>query len=65
MGNEKYFTLSSSQIKSNDNFYADMVQDTPDNIKFKRKQKIETCYNYAAIVQDAPDNIKFKSKLKI
>lgn len=36
---EKYFTLSNSEIKGNDGFYTDNVEDCPDNVKYKQKAK--------------------------
>ncbi|CAG9829905.1 unnamed protein product [Diabrotica balteata] len=37
--NEKYFTLSNSEMKSNDGFYINNVQDAPDEVRFKEKVK--------------------------
>ncbi|CAH1110287.1 unnamed protein product [Psylliodes chrysocephalus] len=41
MDDEKYFTLSHSEIKGNDRFYTDDIENTPDNVKFKGKSKFE------------------------
>ncbi|CAH1109918.1 unnamed protein product [Psylliodes chrysocephalus] len=38
---EKYFTLSNSEIKGYDGFYKDNVQNILDNVKFKSKYKFE------------------------
>lgn len=36
---EKYFTLSNSEIKGNDGFYTDHVEECPDNVRYKEKAK--------------------------
>lgn len=36
---EKYFTLGNSEIKGNDGFYTNNIQDCPDNVKYKEKAK--------------------------
>lgn len=41
MDDEKYFTLSHSEIKGNDGFYTNNIENTPDNVKFKGKSKFE------------------------
>ncbi|XP_050515006.1 uncharacterized protein LOC126890196 [Diabrotica virgifera virgifera] len=39
MDDEKYFTLSNSEMKGNDGFYTRNVQDAPDEVRFKGKVK--------------------------
>lgn len=41
MDDEKYFTLSHSEMKGNDGFYTDNVENCPDNVKYKAKKKFE------------------------
>lgn len=41
LDDEKYFTLSNSEIKGNDGFYTEDFHAAPDNVKFKRKAKFE------------------------
>lgn len=36
---EKYFTLSNSEMKGNDGFYTENVNECPDNVRFKCKAK--------------------------
>ncbi|XP_050500950.1 uncharacterized protein LOC126880917 [Diabrotica virgifera virgifera] len=39
MDDEKYFTLSNSEMKGNDGFYTNDYENVPDEIKFKSKKK--------------------------
>ena len=39
MDDEKYFTLSNSEIKGNDGFYTDNVEEVPNNVRYKQKAK--------------------------
>lgn len=39
MDDEKYFTLSHSEIKGNEGFYTDDIDNCPDNVKYKEKKK--------------------------
>jgi transposase len=41
MDDEKYFTLSNSEMKGNDGFYTDNYQNVPDDVRFKNKKKFE------------------------
>ncbi|XP_050508102.1 uncharacterized protein LOC126885559 [Diabrotica virgifera virgifera] len=41
MDDEKYFTLSNSEMKGNDGFYTNDYENVPDEIKFKSKKKFE------------------------
>jgi hypothetical protein len=41
MDDEKYFTLSNSEMKGNDGFYTDDYQNVPDDVRFKSKKKFE------------------------
>jgi transposase len=39
LDDEKYFTLSNSEMKGNDGFYMDNVEECPDNVRYKHKAK--------------------------
>lgn len=39
MDDEKYFTLGNSEMKGNDGFYTDNIENCPDNVKYKEKAK--------------------------
>lgn len=39
MDDEKYFTLSNSEMKGNDGFYTDNILEVPDNVRYKQKAK--------------------------
>lgn len=39
MDDEKYFTLSNSEMKGNDGFYTDNIAEVPDNVRYKQKAK--------------------------
>ncbi|KAJ8942139.1 hypothetical protein NQ318_021647 [Aromia moschata] len=39
LDDEKYFTLANSEMKGNDGFYTNNLEECPDNVKFKAKAK--------------------------
>lgn len=39
LDDEKYFTLANSEMKGNDGFYTNNLEECPDNVKFKTKAK--------------------------
>lgn len=39
LDDEKYFTLANSEIKGNDGFYTDNIEECPNNVKYKEKPK--------------------------
>ena len=39
LDDESYFTKSHSTINGNDNFYSDIIDFAPANVKFRRKHK--------------------------
>lgn len=39
LDDEKYFTLSNSEMKGNDGFYTDNIEECPDNVRYKHKAK--------------------------
>lgn len=39
LDDEKYFTLTNSEIKGNDGFYTDNIAEVPDNVRYKAKAK--------------------------
>lgn len=41
LDDEKYFTLSNSEIKGNDGFYTDSIEDVPPDVRYKKKAKFE------------------------
>lgn len=41
LDDEKYFTLSNSEIKGNDGFYTDNIEDVPNDVRYKKKAKFE------------------------
>ncbi|XP_030767135.1 uncharacterized protein LOC115890913 [Sitophilus oryzae] len=41
MDDEKYFTLSNSEMKGNDGFYTDNYENVPDDVRLKSKKKFE------------------------
>lgn len=41
LDDEKYFTFAQHELSGNDHFYTDDIQSTPDNVKFKGKEKFE------------------------
>lgn len=41
LDDKKYFTLSNSEIKGNDGFYTDKIEDVPNDVSCKKKAKLE------------------------
>lgn len=39
MDDEKYFTLSNAEMKGNEGFFTDNIEDAPNNVRFKQKAK--------------------------
>ena len=50
LDDESYFTLTNSKINGNNNFYSSNVEFTPNEVKFKTKDKFENILIVYAII---------------